>query len=110
MRENEFDHGAYFRDLYEAFNRRDIDAVLTRMSEEVDWPNAWRGGRLVGRQSVREYWTVQWAEIDPHVGPLSVTKRADGGLAVRVRQVVRAHDGQLLADREVITSTGLRTR
>jgi hypothetical protein len=28
------DHRAFFDELYEAFNRRDIDAVLTTMSAE----------------------------------------------------------------------------
>ena len=59
------DHLAYFQGLYEAFNRRDVDAVLAMMSDEVDWPNAWKGGRLVGRDAVRDYWTTQWLEIDP---------------------------------------------
>jgi len=26
---------------YEAFNRRDVDAVLAGMAPDVDWPNAW---------------------------------------------------------------------
>jgi ketosteroid isomerase-like protein len=30
--------------LYEAFNRRDIDGVLAMMSDDVDWPSAWKGG------------------------------------------------------------------
>ena len=51
-----------FQSLYEAFNRRDIDAVLAMMNEEVDWPHAWKGGRLSGREAVRGYWTAQWAE------------------------------------------------
>jgi hypothetical protein len=96
------DHLAHFHGLYEAFNRRDLDGVLAMMSDEVDWPNAWKGGRLVGREAVRDYWTAQWAEIDPHVEPLAVTERADGRLAVTVRQVVRSADGQLLGDREVV--------
>jgi ketosteroid isomerase-like protein len=96
------DHLAYFRELYEAFNRRDVDGVLAMMSDEVDWPNAWKGGRLVGREAVREYWTAQWQEIDPRVEPRSVTERADGSLAVTVRQVVRSAAGQLLSDREVV--------
>ena len=91
-----------FQSLYEAFNRRDIDAVVATMSDEVDWPNAWKGGRLVGREAVRDYWTAQWAEIDPHVEPLEITKRRDGSLAVTVRQVVRSVDGQLLGDGEVV--------
>jgi hypothetical protein len=92
----------HFQALYEAFNRRDIDAVLAMMSEEVDWPNAWKGGRLTGREAVRDYWTAQWAEIDPHVEPLSVTERADGSLALRVTQVVRSSDGELLGEGEVV--------
>jgi hypothetical protein len=35
---------AYFRDVYDAFNRRDVDRVLAEMSIDVDWPNAWQGG------------------------------------------------------------------
>jgi ketosteroid isomerase-like protein len=92
----------YFQALYEAFNHRDSDRVLAMMSEEVDWPNAWKGGRLVGREAVRDYWTAQWAEIDPHVEPLAVTERADGRLAVTVRQVVRTPNGELLGDGEVV--------
>jgi hypothetical protein len=96
------DHRAYFQALYEAFNRRDIDGVLALMVDEVDWPNAWKGGRLTGQRAVRDYWTAQWAEIDPRVEPLGVTERADGKVAVSVRQVVHSLDGQLLGDGEVV--------
>lgn len=96
------DHLAMFRRLYERFNRRDVDGVLAMMSEEVDWPNAWKGGRIVGREGVRRYWNAQWAEINPHVEPLSVTERADGRVAVTVRQVVRSVDGELLGDTHVV--------
>jgi SnoaL-like domain len=47
------DHRELLLGLYEAFNRRDIDAVLAVMSDEVDWPNAWKGGRLTGREAAR---------------------------------------------------------
>jgi ketosteroid isomerase-like protein len=95
------DHLTYFQALYAAFNRRDADGVLAMMADDVDWPNAWKGGRLVGREAVRDYWTAQWAEIDPRVEPLSVVERPDGSLAVAVRQVVRSLSGELLADAEV---------
>jgi hypothetical protein len=107
MRENETDHLAHFRELCETFNRRDVDPVLAMMREEVHWPNAWKGGRLVGRDAVRDYWTAPWAELDPRVEPLSVTERADGSLAVTVRHVVRTPDGQLLGDGEVVHVYGL---
>lgn len=56
----------------------------------------------MGHEAVRDYWSAQWEEIDPHVEPLAVAERADGSLAVTVRQVVRTRDGQLLGDSEVI--------
>lgn len=40
---------------YAAFNERDIDAVLALMSESVSWPKASEGGRVVGKQAIREY-------------------------------------------------------
>ncbi len=47
--------------VYDAFNRRDIDAALARMHPDVDWPNAWEGGRVHGRDAVRAYWERQFA-------------------------------------------------
>ena len=57
------------RAMYEAFNVRDIEAVLRQMTEDVDWPNAWEGGRVHGHDGVRDYWTRQWSAIDPTVKP-----------------------------------------
>ena len=53
------------RVIYAAFNARDVDAVLRALHAEVDWPNAFEGGRVVGREDVREYWRRQFAQIDP---------------------------------------------
>ncbi|MGZ3510186.1 MAG: nuclear transport factor 2 family protein, partial [Vulcanimicrobiaceae bacterium] len=47
--------------IYAAFNKRDIDGTLALMSEDVSWPKASEGGRVVGKQAIREYWTRQWA-------------------------------------------------
>ena len=42
---------------YSAFNRRDIDSALVLMSEDVSWPKASEGGRAVGKEEIRAYWT-----------------------------------------------------
>jgi hypothetical protein len=89
------------RAMYEAFNARDVEGVLDRLAPDVDWPNAWKGGRLHGREAVGDYWTRQWAEIDPSVEPLAFLTRPDGSIAVEVRQVVRALDGSQLSDGRV---------
>jgi|SRR5215472_967439 len=85
---------------YSAFNQRNIDDALSFMSESVSWPKASEGGRVVGKQEVRAYWSRQWKEFDPHVDPVEVFERA-GRTHVRVHQVVRSLGGDVLSDREV---------
>jgi nuclear transport factor 2 (NTF2) superfamily protein len=94
--------------LYRAFNERDVDRVLAAMTPDVDWPNGWEGGRVAGRDAVREYWQRQWAEIDPHVEPMDIATRNDGTVAVLVRQTVRDLTGALLDEGEVRHVYGFR--
>src|SRR5882672_2608234 len=86
------------RNVYNAFNARDIDAVLAAMSADVDWPNGWEGGRVYGREGVRDYWTRQWAAIDPRVEPVSFDTDEAGHTVVKVHQVVRDLEGNVIAD------------
>ena len=86
---------------YSAFNQRDVDATLTLMSENVSWPKASEGGRVVGKQQVREYWTRQWAEFDPRVDVLEVVEREAGKTDVRVHQLVKSLKGDVLSDTEL---------
>jgi hypothetical protein len=58
------------RRLYERFNARDMAAVLATMHRDVLWANGMEGGHVHGHDGVREYWTRQWAMIDPHVEPV----------------------------------------
>jgi hypothetical protein len=108
------DHQTQLRTLYTAFNARDIDALLSAMSADVDWPNAWEGGRLHGQAAVREYWRRQWAEINPVVEPVAFTSRPDGRVSVDVHQIVRNPAGELLSDGRVVhvyeLADGLVTR
>jgi hypothetical protein len=89
------------RSVYAAFNARDIDTILASMTDDVDWPNGWEGGRERGRDAVRAYWTRQWEMIDPHVEPVAITRRPDGRIVVQVHQVVRNLDGEVLTDGRV---------
>jgi ketosteroid isomerase-like protein len=89
------------RALYAAFNARDAGAVVAAMAEDVDWPNAWEGGRLRGRAAVRDYWTRQWAEIDGQVEPVAFTTQPDGRVAIEIDQTVRDLNGTLLSEGRV---------
>jgi ribosomal protein S18 acetylase RimI-like enzyme len=93
---------ARLRELYAAFNERDIDRVLRALTADVDWPNAWEGGRVIGHDAVRDYWTRQWAAIAPTVEPLAFGRRADGTIAVTVRQTVRDLEGAVLSEGLVV--------
>ena len=88
-------------EAYSAFNRRDIDGVLALMSENVSWPKASEGGRVVGKEEIRAYWTRQWKEFDPHVEPLEVIDSEGSKTHVKVHQLVKTLSGDVLSDTDV---------
>jgi hypothetical protein len=88
-------------EAYSAFNQRNVDGVLALMTENVSWPKASEGGRVVGKEEIRAYWTRQWEEFDPHVEPIEVIDREGGKTDVRVHQVVKSLAGDVLSDSEV---------
>jgi hypothetical protein len=87
--------------VYSAFNQRDIDATLVLMSDNVSWPKASEGGRVVGKQAIRDYWRRQWAEFDPRVEVLEVVDHEMGKTEVKVHQLVKNLKGDLLSDTEL---------
>ena len=81
---------------YAAFNARDIDAALTTMHPDIEWPKAFEGGYVRGHAAIRDYWMRQWAEINPEVQPVGIVARPEGALAVQVQQLVRDLAGATL--------------
>jgi hypothetical protein len=84
--------------VYSAFNHRDIEGALALMSENVSWPKASEGGRVVGKEEIRSYWTRQWKEFDPHVEPLEVIDQEGGITEVKVHQLVKSLRGDVRSD------------
>lgn len=74
---------------YNGFNSRNIDQALTTMHKDVEWPKAFEGGYVTGKEAIREYWTRQWTEINPKVEPVGIVERADGTLEISVHQLVK---------------------
>jgi hypothetical protein len=87
---------------YSAFNQRDIDGALALMTQDVSWPKASEGGKVVGKEEIRVYWTRQWDEFDPHVEPLAMTEEEGGKTRVKVHQLVKSLQGDVLSDSEVL--------
>jgi ketosteroid isomerase-like protein len=90
------------RAAYRAFNARDIPAALELMHPEVDWPNAWEGGRVVGHEAVADYWHRQFEAISSTVEPERFEQEPDGSVTVTVHQTVRdAKTGEVQTDTQV---------
>ena len=86
---------------YSAFNDRDIDSALALMTENVSWPKASEGGRVVGKEEIRAYWSRQWQDFEPRVEPIEVIEREGGKTDVKVHQLVKSLGGEVLSDSEV---------
>ena len=86
---------------YAAFNERDIDTALSTMQPDVQWSKAWEGGYISGHNEIKEYWTRQWTEINPHVMPVAFKVRKDGSLEVKVHQKVKDLQGNSVFDGSV---------
>ena len=81
---------------YAAYNRRDGEALLALVSEDVDWPDG--SSRLHGRAALRAYWTRQWAVTRTHDEPVEITDFSPAKSVVRIRQVVRALGGTKISE------------
>ena len=81
------------KDLYDRFNSRDVEGVLTALADDVAWANGMDGGHVHGRDAVRDYWTRQWAVVSPHVVPVAFRDADTGVVTVEVIQTVFDLDG-----------------
>lgn len=96
------DHSIIFEQLYQDFNNRNVDAVLDHFYKNVTWPNGWEGGYVHGHEQVRAYWLRQWQEIAPSVFPQSYEILSDKKVLVKVRQLIKNLEGEVLSDGQVV--------
>lgn len=90
----------HLQNIYDAFNKREIETILAMMADDVKWANGWEGGFVYGRDNVREYWRRQFENIKPQLEILETETNANQSV-VKLRQIVRDSDGNLLADKTV---------
>jgi ketosteroid isomerase-like protein len=81
--------------IYDRFNARDIDGVLSALTDDVAWANG-MDGHVHGREALRAYWTRQWSMVSPHVEPVGFHRTQDGAILTEVRQSVRDLEGKKL--------------
>lgn len=90
------DNVEILKQMYSRFNAKDMDGVLATLADDVDWANGMDGGHVHGREAVREYWTRQWAVVNPRVEPVGFEKAEDGSIVVTVQQSIRDLQGRPL--------------
>jgi ketosteroid isomerase-like protein len=91
----------FLQNLYDAFNRREIETILAMMAEDVKWANGMEGGFVYGRENVREYWRRQFEIINPQLKILKTETDANGRTVVSVHQIVKDLSGKPLAEKTV---------
>ena len=88
----------FLQNLYDAFNRREIETIISLMRPDVKWANGLEGGFVYGRDRVREYWTDQFKAIQPQLETLKFETDENDRNVVTVHQIVRDLQGNVLAD------------
>jgi hypothetical protein len=91
----------FLQNLYDAFNKREIETIISSMRPDVKWANGLEGGFIYGREAVREYWTNQFKEIQPELETLKFETDENNRNIVTVHQVIRDLQGNVLADSTV---------
>jgi hypothetical protein len=91
----------FLQNLYDAFNKREIETVIIMMQPDVKWANGMQGGFIQGRDGVREYWKKQFELIKPHLEPLKFEIDEKGRSVVTNHQIVRDLDDNLLLEKTV---------
>ncbi len=91
----------FLQNLYDAFNKREIETIISLMRPDVKWANGVEGGFVYGRERVREYWTNQFKDIQAELETLKFETDDNNRNIVTVHQIIRDLQGNLLADATV---------
>jgi len=91
----------FLKNLYEAFNKREIETIISLMHPDVKWANGMEGGFVYGRDQVREYWRKQFEIIQGQLEPLEYETDENNRSIVTVHLVVRDLEGNLLLEKTV---------
>jgi ketosteroid isomerase-like protein len=91
----------FLQNLYDAFNKREIETIISLMRPDVKWANGLEGGFVYGRDQVREYWTNQFMNIQPQLETLKFETDENNRNVVTVYRIIRDLQGNLLADATV---------
>lgn len=88
----------FLQNLYDAFNKREIETIIFLMRPDVKWANGLEGGFIYGRDAVRQYWINQFKDIQPQLEPLKFETDEKNRNVVTVHQIIKDLQGNVLVD------------
>lgn len=91
----------FLQNLYDAFNKREIETIISLMRPDVKWANGLEGGFVDGRDAVREYRTNQFKAIQPELETLKFETDEQNRNVVTVHQIIKDLQGNVLAEGQV---------
>jgi SnoaL-like domain len=91
----------FLQNLYDAFNNREIETIISLMRPDVKWANGVEGGFIYGSDRVREYWINQFKDIQPELKTLKFETDENNRTVVTVHQIIKDLQGNVLADATV---------
>lgn len=91
----------FLQNLYDAFNKREIETIISLMRPDVKWANGLEGGFVYGRDAVREYWTNQFKDIQAELETLRFETDENNRNVVTVHQIIKDLQGNVLVDTTV---------
>jgi len=90
-------------DAYRRFNGRDVDGLLSMMTDDVEWPDVPNRAVLRDKDAIREYWIGQFAQTDPQMVPTDFEPGAgDDEIVAVIEQEVRDLGGGVLVERREV--------
>lgn len=88
-------------DAYRRFNGRDVEGLLSMMTDDVEWPDVPSQAVLRSKDEIREYWQGQFSVTDPQVVPTDFEPgETEDEIVAVVEQEVRDLSGTVLVERQ----------
>ncbi len=87
--------------FYDAYQRQDLPAILDLVDNQINWPDAWEGGRVVGRRAFTDYMRRQFNAVHPLIVATHFEDLPDGKVRVEVHQSIEDREGNILVETEV---------
>ena len=86
---------------YEALNRCDRRTILTLVDEQIAWPDAWDGRRVIGKKSLSAYLKRQFSAVRPIIIADAFDRLPDGRISVSTHQSIEDSHGDILMESDV---------